>query len=127
MINVGSYKCFFEKGSLTKLSNLKTVAHEMGHNIGLQHDCINYNCAHWSDYYVGPRVIDGVECYGYMDYKDDTNYWSPCSVSDLLTYINSLPSGFCLESLGKGNFNSKTLLHIIIKYNTHSLFAELYH
>ena len=85
----------------------------MGHNIGLQHDCINYNCAHWSDYYVGPRVIDGVECYGYMDYKDDTNYWSPCSVSDLLTYINSLPSGFCLESLGKGNFNSKTLLHII--------------
>jgi len=75
------------------------VAHEMGHNIGLQHDCINYNCAHWHPSYVGPRVIDGVECYGYMDYKDDTNYWSVCSVSDLLTYINSLPSGLCLESL----------------------------
>ena len=73
----------------------------MGHNIGLDHDCINYNCAYWGDYYVGPRVQDGVECYGYMDYNDTTNYWSPCSVQDLKTYINSLSDPFCLEGLGK--------------------------
>ena len=73
----------------------------MGHNIGLDHDCINYNCAYWGDYYVGPRVQDGVECYGYMDYNDTTNYWSPCSVQDLKTYINSLSGPFCLEGLGK--------------------------
>ena len=79
---INDINAFSEKGSLTKLSNLKTVAHEMGHNIGLQHDCINYNCAHWHPSYVGPRVIDGVECYGYMDYKDDTNLWSRCSVED---------------------------------------------
>ena len=92
----------------------------MGHNIGLQHDCINYNCAHWNPSYVGPRVIDGVECYGYMDYKDDTNYWSACSVSDLLTYINSLSSGFCLESLGKGLFYPKNIIphnNIIYEYS----------
>ena len=74
----------------------------MGHNLGLDHDCINYNCATWSPYYVGPRVLDGKECYGYMDYNDTTNYWSHCSVKDLTDYINKLPGDFCLPKLSKG-------------------------
>lgn len=71
----------------------------MGHNLGMDHDCINYNCNYDRPSYVGPRTIDGVECYGYMDYKDDTNYWSACSVADLTLYINKQENGFCLESL----------------------------
>ena len=83
----------------------ETIAHEMGHNIGLAHDCKNGNCAYWSSSYVGPRVIDGKECFGYMDYKDDTNYWSACSVADLTAYINKQQNGFCLEQLnGKVHF-----------------------
>ena len=79
----------------------QTVAHEMGHNLGLDHDCLNFNCAYWHPSYKGPRVLDGKECYGYMDYKDDTNYWSHCSVKDLTDYINKLPGDFCLPKLSK--------------------------
>ena len=80
---------------------LQTIAHEMGHNMGMDHDCINGNCAYWKSSYVGPRQLDGVDCFGYMDYKDDTNYWSPCSVSDFSSYINR-QSNFCLEPLNGG-------------------------
>ena len=31
----------------------ETVAHEMGHNLGLAHDCLNGNCAYWSSSYKG--------------------------------------------------------------------------
>lgn len=76
----------------------ETIAHEMGHNLGLAHDCLNGNCAHWSSSYKGPRVQDGVKCFGYMDYKDDTNKWSPCSVADFTSYINR-QQNFCLPPL----------------------------
>ena len=76
----------------------------MGHNLGMEHDCIDGNCAWWDDSYLGPRQHDGVDCYGYMDYKDETNYWSACSVSDFTEYINSLDS-FCLAPLGGSKLN----------------------
>ena len=41
----------------------------MGHNFGMRHD-------------QGRRDSRGKACYGYMDYKDDTNNWSRCSVED---------------------------------------------
>ena len=73
----------------------------MGHNIGLNHDCINYDCRHWKQEYLGPRTIGGVKCYGYMDYRENTHGWSPCSVADLLTYINKLEDEFCLTTISK--------------------------
>ena len=73
----------------------------MGHNLGMNHDCINFNCNVNSQWYRGPRELDGKECFGYMDYKDDTNYWSHCSVSDLTDYINTLPGDFCLPKLSR--------------------------
>ena len=47
----------------------QTIAHEMGHNLGMRHD-------------FGRKDSRGKNCYGYMDYKDSTNYWSRCSVED---------------------------------------------
>jgi len=51
------------------LYTAETIAHEMGHNLGMSHD-------------FGRKDSRGKSCYGYMDYKDDTNYWSKCSVED---------------------------------------------
>merc|ERR1711970_784996 len=66
---------------------------------GMEHDCIGGCCSWWNpNVYKGPRVMDGKECFGYMDYNQTTNYWSHCSVSDLKTYINRVPE-FCLEKI----------------------------
>ena len=46
----------------------------MGHNLGMSHD-------------FNRKDSRGKNCYGYMDYKDDTNYWSRCSVEDF-TKVN---------------------------------------
>ena len=70
----------------------------------MYHDCINGFCLTDHPSYLGPRIMDGVECYGYMDYLDDTNYWSACSVADLTLYINKQEKGFCLESLSGNIF-----------------------
>ena len=76
----------------------------MGHNLGMEHDCLNSNCAHWSSSYVGPRKFNGEDCYGYMDYKDGTDGWSECSVDDFTKYINR-QSSFCLPTLSGGGGN----------------------
>ena len=47
----------------------------MGHNLGMSHDFKNGGVR---------RDSQGRNCYGYMDYKDDTNYWSTCSVEDFM-------------------------------------------
>ena len=43
------------------------------------------------------RDRSGKACYGYMDYKQDTNYWSTCSV-EFLTGQNKS----CLKKIGGG-------------------------
>merc|ERR1712179_599797 len=62
------------------LYTAETIAHEMGHNLGMRHD-------------FGRTDSRGKKCYGYMDYKDDTNYWSRCSVEDFTKTKKSCLAG----------------------------------
>ena len=66
--------------------------------MGMDHDCSNHDCVNYAHQ---PRIQDGVQCYGYMDYNDYTNKWSPCSVADLTLYMNKMGNEFCLTLLGK--------------------------
>jgi len=88
---------YTENDAMTAL----TVAHEMAHNLGIKHDCINYVCAYDNNpSYVGARDHDGKDCYGYMDYRPDTKGWSDCSTSDFADYVNSQTS-YCLERINE--------------------------
>ena len=85
-----------EKGKDGDAYTAETIAHEMGHNLGMYHD---------HEYCGGTqrkRLLNGKPCVGYMDYDDDTNQWSHCSVADLTSYMNKVirhQKKFCLKEL----------------------------
>ena len=63
----------------------------MGHNLGMLHD-------------QGRKDSRGKSCYGYMDYKDDTNYWSTCSVEDFTKTKKSCLGG-AISQCSSGTFH----------------------
>jgi len=70
------------------------VAHEIGHNLGMDHD--------FNDDPKNPRLdskknpCSGVG--GIMDYYGQASRWSTCSVEDFTSYVNSMPK-FCLDTV----------------------------
>jgi hypothetical protein len=70
------------------------VAHEIGHNMGMQHDFLNGKQPRYDSY---GQVSSGIG--SVMDYDQPIyDKWSTCSVEDFTKYINSMPQ-FCLRPL----------------------------
>ena len=80
---------------------MKTLAHEVGHNLGMSHSFIARQsgvstkcraegdgaemacnqCANWSvDELTAQTEASGECCTGFMDYGHHPEYWSDCSV-----------------------------------------------
>ena len=92
-------------------SIIQILVHEIGHNLGMYHDFSNGdpNQPRYSLTNAPCTDIDS-----YMDYYNDPNKWSPCSVDDITAYYNINPTEYgttCMTLLGK----------IFLKYLFHTI------
>ena len=73
---------------LLYLSNcLQTIAHEVGHNLGMAHD-FDQKTYNSNGKYVY-RKYSKKSCNGLMDYLDNGVGWSACSARDFSRYLTS--------------------------------------
>jgi len=93
----------------------ETIAHEIGHNLGMAHDFDQKKYNAGKGYVYRKYQKSKKDCRGLMDYIDDGVGWSACSARDFSRYLTSAgTTNPCLNykskstSSGKGSGTSST-------------------